>query len=104
MLEHAVPSAAQRSHWYEKLVGLLFHSPLPAESVAPTISFPSTVGADRLVGAVAATAAPALTAKTAAATATSVPTARPKYLIREPPPLPARLPHRQADPIHRLPR
>jgi hypothetical protein len=51
MSPHAVPSVAQRLHWYANDVGLLLHVPFLAVSVPPSFAVPPIVGGLVLAGA-----------------------------------------------------
>ena len=51
ILAQFAPRSSQRSHWYEKLVGVFDQQPVVALIVLPTTSFPSICGAHRFTGA-----------------------------------------------------
>src|SRR5947209_19253730 len=53
MLPHAVPSDAQRRHWYVKDVGAPVHVPSDAVSVEPSLAVPLICGTAVFWGAAA---------------------------------------------------
>jgi len=53
MSPHAVPSDAQRRHWYVYDVGVLLHVPLDAVNVSPSLAVPLICGRAVFWGAAA---------------------------------------------------
>src|SRR5581483_4140055 len=72
------PSAGQRTHWYEKLVGLPLQVPCVAVSVEPTVVLPLITGSAVFVGAACASAwaEPLASQAAAARTRPTAPTTR----------------------------